>query len=507
MRAPAKLIIIGLDGLDPLLLRKMVDKGELPNFEKLIKNGVFGKLKSTIPPATFPAWPAMFTGKSPGNLGIFDFFELVKTGEHYSFKLVAATKWRGDYVWDILSHEGKSCGVINVPFFSPTKIRGYMISNFPETTASSYPKELVSEIKLHIRKEHDFDPYSSSSRERKRATINMDMESVVSKKLRFDKKSDVFIQVFRILDIVAHHTLLEEDLRRAYFEVDKIIKQYLGKINETNLIIVSDHGIKRMKRKFYINSWLVNHGYLKLKSTPKFGSFAVPFYKFTSLFPALEKIFDDTLLKLKLVTRKEFFPISSDITNIIDWRKTVALTNTCSSSNYVGMWLNRNEGKKIEELRRDLLGLKDPKTSKAIVRTIFNREDIYKGCELKKLPDVIVEFDADYLIVTQLKPILYINTYSFAHSLHGTLIACGPDFKKEIEIDGAEIVDVAPTILHIMGCPIPKNMDGKVLVQVFEEASELAGEIRYEKPILPPKVKERIRKELERARRTFKNKS
>jgi len=471
-------VVIGIDGLDPILVRKMVNKGELPNFERLIRNGVFGKLKSTIPPITFPAWVVMFTGKNPGKLGVFDFFELLEVGNSYSFRLVTTAKLKGNYLWDILGYEKKTCGVINIPFFTPTKIKGYMLGDFPESYASAYPKQLIDEIKSYIRRGQDFDPYSSHSRVIERIGNNTEIESAVGKKLRRNKNTDVFIQVFRILDTTSHHTLLEKDLKQAYAKMDKLIKQYVDQTNRTNLMIVSDHGIKRVTRKFYIDTWLQEHGYLSLKSThararmASARTFALLFYKLTGLFPTLEKFFEDLLRKILLqsitsITRKEIVP--TRFNNIIDWERTVAVTNTVTACNYVGIWLDKKKWEKSEKLKSDLLKIRDPKTRKAIVKRIFNREDIYHGCKLKKLPDFIVEFDDNYLVVMQFKPVLFINTHSFSHRINGTLIACGPDFKKGLEIIGAEIIDIAPTILHIMGCPVSKDMDGKVLTQILKK--------------------------------------
>lgn len=61
------------------------------------------------------------------------------------------------------------------------------------------------------------------------------------------------------------------------------------------------------------------------------------------------------------------------------------------------------------------------------------------------------------------------------HSLSGIFLAYGPGIKKGNKINGSKIYDIAPTILHILGIPIPRDMDGEVLKEIFESDSELAN--------------------------------
>ena len=63
--------------------------------------------------------------------------------------------------------------------------------------------------------------------------------------------------------------------------------------------------------------------------------------------------------------------------------------------------------------------------------------------------------------------------FSANHKLHGIFLAHGPGIKKNQKIENAKIYDLAPTILHLFGLPIPNDMDGRVLTELFEEDSEL----------------------------------
>ena len=68
-----RVILLGMDGLDPNVMDKMMDAGELPNFDRLRKEGSYSRLQTTLPPETPVAWSGIGTGCSPGKHGIFDF--------------------------------------------------------------------------------------------------------------------------------------------------------------------------------------------------------------------------------------------------------------------------------------------------------------------------------------------------------------------------------------------------------------------------------------------------
>ena len=61
-----------------------------------------------------------------------------------------------------------------------------------------------------------------------------------------------------------------------------------------------------------------------------------------------------------------------------------------------------------------------------------------------------------------------------SHRLNGIFLAYGPRIKREYKIENARIYDIAPTVLHIFGLPILKDMDGRVLKEIFEEYSIFA---------------------------------
>jgi predicted AlkP superfamily phosphohydrolase/phosphomutase len=145
-----KVIVIGLDGATLDLILPWVQKGLLPNFQRIIKKGIWGHLTSTIPPFTAPAWTSFMTGKNPGKHGIYDF--MVREPGTYTSSSVNASFCDADSLWRIIGSEGKKVGVINVPMtYPPEEVNGFLISGMltpSNTDTFSHPgnKETVRQF-------------------------------------------------------------------------------------------------------------------------------------------------------------------------------------------------------------------------------------------------------------------------------------------------------------------------------------------------------------------------
>lgn len=142
-----KFIILGIDGMDYTLLNEMMEKGEMPNFDKLRTRGGFKPLLSSIPPQSPVAWSNFITGMDPGGHGIFDFIHrtpedllpyLSTTKTEPPSRVFSVGKYRiplkseeikllrkGKPFWDILEEHGIPTTIISIPAnFPPTKSAG-----------------------------------------------------------------------------------------------------------------------------------------------------------------------------------------------------------------------------------------------------------------------------------------------------------------------------------------------------------------------------------------------
>jgi predicted AlkP superfamily phosphohydrolase/phosphomutase len=143
-----RLFVIGLDCFDPTLTFEWwLD--DLPNLKRLTQNGTWGRLESTIPAITVPAWTCMLTNKDPGENGIYGF----RNRADYSYEqmFIATADWiKHPRVWDHVSDAGGKAIAIGVPQSYPVRpINGIMVSSFltPSTMSQyTHPPELKAEI-------------------------------------------------------------------------------------------------------------------------------------------------------------------------------------------------------------------------------------------------------------------------------------------------------------------------------------------------------------------------
>ncbi len=149
--ASRKLIILGIDGLDPDLLAKFMAEGKMPNFARLAEQGSFRRLTTSIPPQSPVAWSNLITGMNAGGHGIFDFIHRdPKTFQlYFSTSRVEGPKhslhigsWviplgsgsaeqlrRGKAFWEILDEHGVPNYVYRIPAnFPPIAAKGKTLS-------------------------------------------------------------------------------------------------------------------------------------------------------------------------------------------------------------------------------------------------------------------------------------------------------------------------------------------------------------------------------------------
>jgi len=165
---------------------------------------------------------------------------------------------------------------------------------------------------------------------------------------------------------------------------------------------------------------------------------------------------------------------------------------------------NNDNLKEIKsKIKSKLENLEDPDTKEKIIERVFMREEIYSGQMINKAPDLLLLPKKGYSLVHEVAPTIIEkpNFKKADHALNGIFLAYGPGIKKGHKTENAKIYDIAPTILHILGLPIPKDMDGKVLTEIFEEDSEFAKRkpeyvdpSYYEGKKEKEKIKDRIKK-------------
>ncbi|MBN1658849.1 MAG: alkaline phosphatase family protein [Anaerolineae bacterium] len=510
MHQAHKIMIIGLDGVPLGLIRRWADGGYLPNLKRLVDTGVVSELRSTIPPTSGPSWSSFVTGMNPGKTGIYDF--LYRRDGTYHFPPVNASRRGGTTVWRYLSDAGYRVGVLNLPMSYPVEpVNGFMVSGWMTPyNADDYihPPHLGDDLAREIG-DYRIYPTETFAESRRDSFLQasydlLDMRTRTALYLATSQPWDLFMTVFfdtdRVLHQLWHYFDPDHPWRtdredrepwvRAYFErVDESIGKLLALAGDDTLVIVlSDHGMGRANNFIVLNNWLLDTGMLHLKGSVWTRLKAFAFRRgFTlrnvhqladrlGLAQQAEYVagyFVDHLLKMAFLSFLD-----------VDWGRSRAY----SFGRHLGSIYLNVKGREPEgivepgaeyeavraEIERLAYEFRDPRTGRKLIGEVLRREEIYSGPFLEQAPDLILRPSEPSDIFFGLadfghrETVSTVYRYSGMHRDFGMLILNGPGIRQGAALHDAAIHDLAPTILHTMGLPVPLDMDGRVLAEGFE---------------------------------------
>lgn len=520
-----RVVVIGLDGATLDIIRPLVERAKLPNLAKVIRSGVCGELRSTIHPITPQAWTSFLTGKKAGKHGIFDFTRRGK--DSYGIEFINASMREGESIFSLLSRANKTVGAIAIPFtFPPEKVNGFMLSGIDapaEDGRAVYPDAIYAEIKkkfghyyIHLaspvgRKLNEGKFWKDIATEDENRTL-------ISGYLMRKYPCDFFMTVYNNTDRVAHQHLdesfckmiqnnglidVEDLLVRTYVNSDAQVGALLSEVDDaTSVIIMSDHGSGPIRRVFYLNRWLEEKGFLsykKDKPSPLLKALYWARFLAKRFLPRWAK----DLLESKLGALRDKVESALAFSDVA-WSQTRAYGFGMYGNIYINLKGREPEGivapgKEYDDLRNQIVGklarLTDPDTGDKIIERVYRREELYEGPHVEDAPDLLIGWK-DYSYYTSITlgmekgpvfgPHMNIDCSEYkhvgTHRLNGIFMAMGGVIRKGAEIFGADICDVAPTILYMLGQPIPEDMDGKVLTDIFEEDFLRNNPPRYEQP-------------------------
>jgi predicted AlkP superfamily phosphohydrolase/phosphomutase len=461
----SKALVIGLDCAAPQwVFDRWLD--DLPNLRSLTERGAYGILRSCEPPITVPAWSVMTSSRSPGALGFYGF----RNRRDHSYDALAFADSRAvrlPRVWDLLSMRGRPVIVLGVPQTYPvSRVNGVMVSCFltPDTEQSqyTYPPELKEEIERLVgRYMVDVENFRTEEKERLLAQI----EEMTEKRFRLaehlleTRPWDLFFMVEMGTDRIHHgfwrffdpeHRLYDpgNPYEAAVLDYYRALDEKLGRVlrfadEDTAVLVVSDHGAKRMDGGICVNEWLRREGYLVLKEEPEGPARLTP--------------------------------------DMIDWERTTAWGE---GGYYSRLFLNvagrEPQGTVAPEdyervrvdLKQRLEALGDPE-GRAIGTVAHLPEELYEERN-GIVPDLLVYFGDLYwrsvgqvgtgrvhVFENDTGPDDANHAHEGLYVLAAEGIAAGRGPERDIR-------DVAPTLLDLLGEAVPPEMEGRSMLEPAE---------------------------------------
>ena len=464
----SKVVTIGLDGFNPDLVSQWRD--DLPILSEMMREGVYGNIGSTVPPITPQAWTCAMTGVNPGHYGFWDF--------HYRNSYVygepelvdsEVVVGRANPLYKRLPEMGKKAAVINVPVtYPPQPIPGaYVVTSFLTPRLESgftYPPELSEEVERVVGR------YIIDASTRQENFRQMDKDRVLERIYAMDRQRFELVEYFvrnkgcdyvfavimgtdrmphlfyRYFDKQHYRYTPDPKYENALKDHYRFCDEHLGEVrdlldDDTVLIVHSDHSVQRLDGRINLNEWLIQEGYMKVRHRPK------------GLVPFREVV--------------------------IDWPETKAWATGYTGQLYLnvkgrepmGMVEPQDYDSLLDELGDKLKSIPD-RNGKKMKTEVFKRKDIHWGPYADFGPDLFIYFDECRWNISEM--IGYDSIYSYdtsmgpddgGHGPEGFFVMAGPGIPKLGEINDFSLVDVAPTVLRIMGLEVPEDMEGRVLTE------------------------------------------
>jgi len=527
-----KILVFGIDGGTMSLVGPWAKRGELPNLARLIAAGTSGALRSTIHPLTPQAWTSFLTGVNPGKHGVFDFGHRRPGG--YELGLTDSRHRRAPAIWSYLEPYGLTTGLMNVPMTFPLeRVHGFQVSGMhtPTLELSTGSRALLEELR-GAAPDYQIDVMSpwyeeldAFLRDVRRMVVARGRAAV---ELYRRRRPDLFVLVMVAVDRVCHALYgqmshpqshgrdgragwkYSAEVLEAYRAVDRVLGDLLAEIDdETVVIVMSDHGFGSLERDVSLNQLFLDQGlmsYSPRKVRPRLPVVDVPVggegrTAWGALVDRWRRVtplrwIDDGRL------RRGRIPAGLRRWEYIDWGRTVAYSHGFFGNVYVNLRGREPEGSvdpaDYERVRERIAAvlvdrLVDPEDGGRIVDQVYRREELFSGPFLEEAPDLVVVMRGYSYItrggceLSQTETVAPTRVgHSGNHRLDGMLVMWGPGIRQGATVQGASIMDLMPTMLQILGVPVPQGLDGRVLGEALERPEHLASMARR---LLAPEAK------------------
>jgi predicted AlkP superfamily phosphohydrolase/phosphomutase len=524
-----KVFVLGLDGATWDVLCPLADEGHLPNISAIKRQGVSGPLQSIFPPLSPVAWTGVMTGKNSGKHGVFEFLEF--NHDPLSGRVNSSRSIHAELLWEIAGRHGKRSVVGGVPMSYPhRRAPGFYLGDFlspPATPDFASDPAVFAELERFLGQKYcawNSTVHDGGNEDRTILELTGFLDQHL-KTVRFLMERcpwDLFVFDLMATDRAQHELWHAWDpkhcqaegrdfakTRQSFIDFWKRLDDGIGEIQaalpgDTSFILMSDHGFGPIEWYVNFNVWLLQQGFIALEKSfyvkqkhwcHKRGITPEWFYRQSAKlglaknrvarFRGKQMSWIERLADSVFLSRRH-----------IDWSETKAY----AQGNFGQIFINQ-KGRQprgcvaaedapfvIEEIKGKVREIKNPETGEPLVDRIYERDEIYDGPFAHLAPDLtVVPADWRYRTIglydfTTNKVITEAFGPTGDHRMEGIFIGHGPAFRSGAELQGSSLLDIAPTVLHLLGVPVPSDMDGRVLEEILDssylvdEADQARGE-------------------------------
>jgi predicted AlkP superfamily phosphohydrolase/phosphomutase len=504
VRAP-RVLVIGLDGATLTLVRPLVAAGRLPNLSRLMREGAHGPLESIIPAHTGAAWPSMISGRNPGKHGLFDFERMDVSSYACLDGFATSETLVGRTLFDLASASAMRVAALRVPMTYPTwPVNGVMSSGYPAPPRSdryAYPETLAAVLPPVAFLIHGRTPDLTL------ANLQREMEVLTTAACQILAADhyDLFMLVYQQPD-QAHHlfwryvdpasplyteaaaAVYGDLIAQCYVSVDSAIGRLLTYVDDNTLIlVVSDHGAERAPDTYFeTNAWLRGLGLLAPSAHQGVQSRMQGIYNLRHAIPKdMRRLARRWLIGSASTAARSKLGRISHGTASINWAQTVAYWFPVHQQ-MEGIALNVRgrqpegivePGEEYTRLRERLIDelrtLRQPDSDSPLVVEIHRRAEAFWGMYAERAPDLLYRLAPGFQSHNSLEGPLFarvpptaLERHSAWHDRTGLIMARGPSIAAGTTVDGASLLDIAPTVLRALGLPLSSDLDGQPLEAV-----------------------------------------
>jgi predicted AlkP superfamily phosphohydrolase/phosphomutase len=518
LKSSPRVMVIGLDSADADLIEQWCAEGYLPTLQSLRQQGIWGRLGTTAEVMHVSAWPSIYTGTLPGKHGMYHAYQ-IKSGEQGVHRTRADECGQPPF-WKFLDEAGKCCIVMDVFMNYPLQgFRGIQILEYGTWTWFSQPlatpdgvwKEILSKFGHYPVPEHSKvlsvpEPYGF----RKQLLEGAALKARVVRSLMREKPWDMFFVTFGEPHPAGHYLWhfadpwypahlpgnmagLEHALRDVYVAVDTAIGEILREVDDSvSVVVTSGDGMGPNYSGCHLVPEVLSRlglyyavGVGQVQSPLGEGRGSTQRKRLASVVRGMVPLSVRRVIS-RCMPRHLQHQLSMKWANAnTNWSRTRAFCIPNSNEAYIRLNLKGREPQGIvargaayteliSELQMHLKALVNPQSGRLVTRQVVCNDDVFPGPRRDDLPDIVVNWDIDAKVLSEMRSDRcglikgqatgYEITpyYTGNHKPAAFVLARGPLIAEDSTFTGGHVIDIAPTIMAMLGVDPPVHLDGRI---------------------------------------------